>query len=559
LEIFEATLALLATALLLSLVAGRLAIPYPSVLVVGGLGLGLFQLGPPVELNPALAFVLFLPPILFEAAYYTSWRDFLANAMPIGSLAVVLVALSTYVVAVVADRLIPELPIQAAFVLGAIVSPPDAAAATAVLSRVKLPRRIVTIVEGESLVNDAVALVLYNFAVELTVVGDVSPTKAAVTLVLSVIGSTALGLAIGWAWSKVAERITDPLVTVTASFIVAYGAYIAAEQLHGSGVLAVVAAGLHFAWRAPGVLAPDVRLSAGAVWRLVIFVLNAIAFVLIGLQLPQIVAALPDYSIGTLALDAGVIAGTVILVRLAWVVGVSQLLRRLGGERARHKIGDWRESLIIGWSGMRGLVSLAAALALPETVNGGAPFPARALVLFLAFAVILATLVLQGLTLGSLIRVLKVKEDDGAAQEERLARVGAATAAIETIDTLAENPALPREVLDRLRLLYIARIQQASDDRDPADPSNADFADAVRLAAIAAERKALLDLRRRRIIGDGPLHAIQRELDLTEIALKRRQPGYSRTTWLDLAQKTAQAQPSRPPPAPPESGAAESG
>lgn len=532
-EIFEATLALLGAALLLSLIAGRLAIPYPSVLVLGGLGLSLLPLAPGVELAPRLAFVLFLPPVLFEAAYHTSWRDFRANALPIGSLAVALVALSTYVVALVANRLIPELPFQSAFVLGAIVSPPDAAAATAVLSRIHMPHRIVTIIEGESLVNDALALVLYNFAVQLTVGGHLSLSSVAATLALSVVAATALGLAIGWGWTKLAERIADPVISVTASFIVAYGVYIAAERLHVSGVLAVVAAGLFFARRAPSVLSADVRLSGGAVWRLAIFVLNALAFVLIGLQLPQIMAQLEDYSIATLAIDAGVIAGTVILVRLLWTVGFWQFLRWLG----RRRIVDWRQSLIIGWSGMRGLVSLAAALALPDTIDGGAPFPARALVLFLSFSVILATLVVQGLSLGGLIRLLRLEDDEAAEEEEKLAWIEASRAAIAAIDKLAENPALPHDLLDRLRLLYLNRIQHWSQDRFSPDPSNADFLDAARLAAVEAERAVILDLRRRRVIGDHALHAVQRELDLIETAVKRRHPSQSSMTWLNAARR----------------------
>lgn len=520
-EIFEATLALLGIALFLSLVAGRLAIPYPSVLVVGGLTLGFLDLAPGVELNPRLAFVLFLPPILFEAAYYTSWRDFRANALAIGSLAVVLVALSTYVVAIVADLLIPEMPIQAALVLGAIVSPPDAAAATAVLSRMRLPHRIVTIVEGESLINDAIALVLYNFAVQLTVAGEISPSGAAVSLLMSVVGSTALGVAIGWVWTRVVSRISDSVISVTASFIVAYGAYIAAEQVHGSGVLTVVAAGLYFAWRAPGVLTPDVRLSVAAVWRLVIFVLNALAFVLIGLQLPQIVHDLSDYSIRVLIIDSGVIAGTVILVRLVWVMGISQTLRWLGGLPARKRIGDWRESLIIGWSGMRGLVSLAAALSLPDTIVGGAPFPARALVLFLSFSVILATLVVQGLSLGTLIRLLRIREDEGSIREENLARTEAARAAIAEIDRLAAESGLGGDMLDRIRLHYVAQIEQWAPGDDVDGRSDADVADQIRLAAIDAERRAVLDLRRRHVIGDAALRTVQRELDLIESSIKR--------------------------------------
>lgn len=540
-EIFEAILALLAAALLLSSVAGRFAVPYPSFLVLGGLVLGFLPIVPGVELDPELAFALFLPPILFEAAYYTSWRDFRANIRTIASLAIVLVGVSTWVVARVADWLIPEMPLGAAVVLGAIVSPPDAAAATAVLRRMHLPRRVIAIVEGESLVNDAVALVIYNFAVAAVVTGRFSASDAGIALVATIVGSLALGLFFGWAWSKLAEKITDPLIAITTSFLVAFAAYLAAERLDLSGVLSVVAAGLYFARQAPTALSADVRLGANAVWQLAIFILNALAFVLIGLQLPQILADLKGYSIATLAIDGAVIAGTVILVRLAWVIGVTQALRWRARASRKGSFADWREATVIGWSGMRGLVSLAAALALPETTIDGSPFPARALVLFLSFAVILGTLVVQGLTLGTLVRLLGLDHDRTDEEEERLARIEAANAAISAIDGLAENPALPKEVLDRIRYLYSSRIPQLSSEAGaPSDnPSHGDFSDAVRLAAIAAERKAVLRLRRARSIGDAALHRIEQDLDLLELAIKRRRPAYARATWIDLSDRAA--------------------
>ncbi len=537
-EVFEATLALLGAALFLSAIAGRLAVPYPSLLVLGGLALGFLPLAQHIELDPELAFALFLPPILFEAAYYTSWRDFTANIRPIAGLAVMLVGVTTWVVAVVADRLIPELPLGAAYVLGAIVSPPDAAAATAVLNRMRLPKRVVTIIEGESMVNDAVALVIYNFAVAAVVTGHFSAPRAGMALGGSVFGSVAIGLAIGWGWSKLAAKITDPLISVAASFLVAFATYLAGEQAHVSGVLTVVVTGLFFAWRSPYTISADIRLNSGAVWRLAIFVLNALAFVLIGLQLPQIVAELPQYSLLTLGEDASVIAGTVILVRLVWIMTLSQIIR--WGSTKKESTLDWRESLVIGWSGMRGLISLAAALALPETVDGGTPFPARALIMFLSFAVILATLVIQGLSLGALIRLVKLRDDSGAEAEESLARAEAANAAIGVIDKLAETPALPRDVLDRVRLVYINRLAQLNEggDPNPDSPSNADFADAVRLAAIAAERKAVLTLHRSRALGDETWRTIQRELDLAEYTLRTRRPSYSQATWLDLTRRT---------------------
>jgi CPA1 family monovalent cation:H+ antiporter len=416
------------------------------------------------------------------------------------------------------------LPLGAAFVLGAIVSPPDAAAATAVLRKLRLPRSVVTIIEGESLINDAAALVIYNFAVAAVSTGHFSPSAALVALAGSVAGSITLGLAIGWGWSRLVERIADPLISITGSFLVAFGTYRLAERLDVSGVLAVVALGLIFARRAPRALTPDTRLNGGAVWRLVIFALNALAFVLIGLQLPLIVADLPDYSVTTLAVDGGVIALTVIMIRLTWVMVVSQLQRLVWHRSKIATVRSWREALVVGWSGMRGLISLAAALALPDTIGDGEPFPARALILFLAFSVILATLVVQGLTLGTVIRLLRVGEDGTAEAEERLARTETANAAIAALDALGESATFPRDVIDQVRMLYISRLGQLNADGMAEAPgiANAGQMDAARLAGLAAERKALLALRRRRAVGDGPLNAIQNELVLLETVLKRR-------------------------------------
>jgi CPA1 family monovalent cation:H+ antiporter len=536
-DIFETTLALLAAALVLSWLAGRLRVPYPSLLVLGGLVLGFVPVLPTVELDPAIAFALFLPPILFEAAYSTSWRDFRTYIVPILSLAVFLVCVSTWVVAEVADRLIPELPFGAAIVLGAIVSPPDAAAATAVLRQMRLPRAVVTVLEGESLLNDAVALVIYNFAVAAVVTGQFSWSAAGEALAVSTVGSIALGLAIGWVWSKIAQRIADSLVIILASFLVALGIYGIAVSLDVSGVLAVVAAGLVFALDAMPALAPDTRLSGGAVWRLVVFALNAVGFVLIGIQLPRIVSDLHDYALTTLAIDGGIIAATAVLVRIVWIMTITQIRRWVFGHRAGHYVSAWREALVLSWSGMRGLISLAAALALPDTIADGSAFPARALVQFLSFAVILATLVVQGLSLGTLIRVLGVERDGAEDDDERAARLETANAAIATIDRVAEKQQFPGAVVDAVRALYVSRLAQLSDHspHGPADPAEAGYSDALRLIALKAERRALLEMWRRRAIGDAAIRAIQSELDMMETLLRRRSETFLRIANIEAA------------------------
>jgi CPA1 family monovalent cation:H+ antiporter len=524
LEVFGAVLGVLAAALILTAIAGRLAVPYPSLLVLGGLAFGFLPFLPmPPRLDPHFALALFLPPILFEAAYFTSWRDFRDNLRPIAGLAVAVVAVTTWAVARVADWLIPEMPLGSAIVLGAIVSPPDAAAATAVMDKMRLPRRLVSIVEGESLVNDAAALVIYGFSVNAVMTGHFSAQSAVLALLWMTGGGIALGLTVGWIATRLAELNHDPLIGIAGSFLVAFATFLIAEALDVSGVLAVVSAGLFFAWRAPKTLSADKRLNGTAVWKLVIFILNSLAFILIGLRLPQILGELSDYAIGSLIADGAIIAGTVILVRLGWVMGAFMVLRLEGG-RARRYFASWREALIVGWSGMRGPVSLAAAFALPLATDAGAAFPARALILFLAFAVIFGTLVVQGLTLGLLIRLLRVEDDGVTEQEERLARLEAAAAAIAVIDRMAEASAIAGNVLDELRLHYAGRLghlggEKAQGSETSFDPS---LVNSARLAAIQAERDVLFKLRHDRKIGDEAFHKVERDLDLSELTIGLR-------------------------------------
>src|SRR6267154_3568893 len=385
----EIFVGLLVAVAVLALVARKLTVPYPILFVIGGLLLGLIPKLPKVRLDPELVFLFFLPPLLFPAALFTSWRDFRVNLRPISLLAIGLVLFTTVAVALLAHYFM-ELPLAAGFVLGAIISPPDAIAATAIADRLKVPRRIVTILEGESLVNDATALVAYRFAVVAVVTGSFSLAHAGGQFFIVGIGGILIGLAVGWLAEQFHKRVDDAPIEITVSLLTPFVAYLAAERLGVSGVLAVVAAGLYLGWRMPELLTFKTRLQGGPVWEMVEFLLNGFVFILIGLQLPAVLGALSGNSspIHRLVWYALLISLTVILIRIIWVFPATYLPRLIFKKMCKHDpYPNWRHVTIVSWTGMRGVVSLAAALALPDN------FPVRDLILFLTFMVILATLV----------------------------------------------------------------------------------------------------------------------------------------------------------------------
>ena len=398
----EVVLVLLLVVALLTVLARRIGIPYPILMTLGGLALGLVTRLVPdlprVELAPDIVFLLFLPPLLFAAAFFTSPRDLQATARPIGLLAVGLVLTTTVIVAVAVHTLAPGVPWAVAFALGAIVSPTDAVATTAIAQRLGLPRRVVTILEGESLVNDATALVAYRLALVAAVSGTFSLGQAAMSFLLVSVGGVAIGLLAGYAIVFVINRLSDPPVEVLISLLAPFGAWLPAEALGVSGVLSVVTAGIMVGRAAPRILGSDARILGSGVWQMVVFTLNGLAFILIGLQLPTILDTLAaSRTFGELASWAVIVSVTVIVVRMAWVFPGTYLPRLLSPRiRAREPAPAPRNVVIVGWAGMRGVVSLAAALALPLKVDSGGPFPERDLVIFLTFSVILATLVGQG-------------------------------------------------------------------------------------------------------------------------------------------------------------------
>src|SRR5712671_5676939 len=446
----------------LALVARKLTIPYPILFVVGGLLLGLIPKLPKVRLDPELVFLFVLPPLFYPAALFTSWRDFRANLRPIALLAIGLVLFTTVSVAYLAHYFM-DLPLAAGFVLGAIISPPDAIAATAIADRLKVPRRIVTILEGESLVNDATALVAYRFAVVAVVTGSFSLAHASVQFFVVGIGGILAGLAVGWLAEQFHKRVDDAPIEITVSLLTPFVAYLSAERLGVSGVLAVVTAGLHLGRRLPELLTFTTRLRGGPVWEMVEFLLNGFVFILIGLQLPEVLRALSGnaISIRQLVWYALLISLAVILIRILWVFPATYLPRLLFKKLCKHDPHPkWQHVTIVAWTGMRGVVSLAAALALPFALRDGSPFPGRDLILFLTFVVILSTLILQGLSLPLLIRWLGVKDDGTMEKEEREARLKANQAALAKLDEIKERDPAKADALERLRIEYEDHIRQ---------------------------------------------------------------------------------------------------
>ncbi len=513
----------------LVMLSNYLRVPYPVLLVIGGLALGLVPAVPNVELPPDLILLVFLPPLLYSAAFFSSPRDLRANLRPIASLSIVLVLLTTLTVAVVAHAVI-GLPWAAAFVLGAIVSPTDPVAATAIAGRLGAPRRIVTILEGESLINDGTALVLYRVAVAAVVTGAFSPLYAGLEFVLYGAGGAAIGLLAGLVISRVRQQIEDPLVEITITLVTPYAAYIPAEELGVSGVLAVVAAGVYLGWRNPETTAPRTRLQAFSVWEALPFLLNSVLFILVGLQLPNVLESISgEYSVTSVLLYAALVILAVIGTRLLWTFPAAYLPRYLSRRlRERETYPPWRHVAVVAYTGMRGAVSLAAALAIPLTVQDGSAFPGRDLILFLTFCVILLTLVPQGLTLPFIIRRLGLSGAGGDEEREEIEARLRAAAALEKIDELEDEGQVREDTAERMRDLYEYRRRRflARVEGQPEDGEDEDYEERsldyqrFRRELLGAERAALLQLRNEGRLSEEARRRVERDLDLEDTRLE---------------------------------------
>jgi monovalent cation/hydrogen antiporter len=502
--------------------ARKLQTPYPIVLVIAGLLLSFIPGIPRIALNPDVIFLVVLPPLLFSAAWLTSWRDFLYNLVSISSLAFGLVGFTVLSVAVIAHLVFPGFDWRLGLVLGAVIAPTDAIAATSIATRLGLPQRIVDVLEGESLVNDATGLLALEFGVAFVVGGQV-PTLSSGVLRLTylVVAGIGIGLAIGAVVHLIEHKIDDGPIEVTISIMVPYAVYLAAESLHASGVLAVVACGLYLGRGSAHFFSPGVRLQAEAVWNAFTFLLNGFVFVLIGLQLPIVREGIGSYSPKYLLLLGTIFTALVIVLRLLWVFPGASLaywMRRHFLHQNEPK-PPARQIFVIGWTGMRGVIALAAALSLPERLGNGNPFPLRNMIIFLTFSVILVTLVLQGLTLPALIRALGLAGATGPSCEEAEARRIMAEAALDRLEINSqqaepEAAALFNDLREhyRLRLSSMPGYHQ----KEEADTGAYKRFLELSLELLRVERETAIRLRNSGRINDQALRQLLRELDLSE-------------------------------------------
>ena len=509
---------LIAVAALVTL-ARYVRTPYPVLLLIGGLALGTMPGVPRVEVSPDAILVLVLPPIVYVAAFFTPIRSFRANLGNIASLAIGLVLASTFAVAAVAMAIVPGMTLPIAIALGAIVSPPDEVAALAVVERLAVPRRLIVLLQGENLLNDATALTIYRVALVTAAVGTPILGWAPVgRFVLVALGGIVIGLVIGWLSAYVRSRITDTPVEITVSLLTPYAAYLPADMLGASGVLAAVTAGLYLGRRASSFTGSDVRLAARPVWEMVVFLLNGIVFLLIGLEISAIVR---DMSISTLLVliaQGLTVSLTLIVVRTLWILGTRTWQRLTHNEPL-----SVAEVIVLSLTGMRGVVSLAAALAVPLALPSGSPVPAREPLIVITFTVIVVTLVGQGVTLPFVIRAVHLAGDQGAWAEEQHARRELATQALQQIDELYTKWPGHRPLLDQLKATYLDRAEHAEHlDQPPGSVAEQELIEhrQIRRAVIDAQRAAVLEMRDRGTIDDDVLRSIERELDLEEVRME---------------------------------------
>lgn len=509
------------------MLAERLKTPYPIVLVVGGLLISFVPGLPHVSLNPDLVFLAILPPLLFFAAAETSWRDFRSNLTIILSLAFGLVGFTVLGVSLTAHWLIPGFDWRLGLVLGATIAPTDAIAAAAIAKRVGLPQRIVDILEGESLVNDATGLLALEFSTALVVNSQIpSVTEGLVRLIVLVVGGIAVGLLTGKIVRLLETRVDHAPIEITVSIVTPYLAYMGAEALHTSGVLAAVTVGLYLGRQSSSLFSSSVRIELVSFWNTFTFLLNALVFLLIGLQLPYILQGIRGITVGELFTSAAQLSIAVVLLRLIWVFPAAYVGNRIRRNFLHQNIKALtsRGVFVVGWTGMRGVVSLAAALALPATLSNGQPFPQRSALLFLTFSVILVTLVLQGLTLPRLIRALKLSDAGKPNVEEREARRAMLQSALQRLEEMRSNDQPEfNSAYDNLAQLYHHRLASVPGDEARSVSTGLTHRyQTISSALREVERATVVGMRNRHEISDHVLRTLERELDLLDVRFSPR-------------------------------------
>ena len=523
LEVF--LVALFVSVALLNAIASWLDVPYPIVLVVGGLALAVIPGVPAVELAPDLVLTIFLPPLLYSAAFFSDLRALKQDLRAISLTAIGLVILTAAAVAVIAHDVI-GMSWAMSFALGAIVAPTDPVAATALMRRVGAPRRVVNIIEGESLINDASALVIYRTAVAAAVGGSFSLAEASLEFVGAVAGGIAIGLVVGFVITEIRRRLDDVPTEITISLLTGYAAFLPAEELGLSGVLAAVTAGIYLGWNAPEIASPQMRLQGLGVWEILVFILNATLFILIGLQLPVVVDGLENFSAAEVAGYSLLVTAVVIAGHLAWSFSVPYLIRlidRRPGQRARR--APARPRIVVAWSGMRGAVTLAAALALPLTTDAGQALPERELIQFIAFAVILITVVGQGLTLPALIRRLGVVEDGSDVEREEVeARLRAVEAALSRLEELSREEWVREDTVERVRRMLDFRMRRFTARGDDGDDGSIEARSRAYQKLMReiyrAQRQTLAEMNRAGNVSSEIMRDLVREIDLEESRLE---------------------------------------
>jgi monovalent cation/hydrogen antiporter len=523
--LFQLITALLLIGAILTAWGRRLNLPYPALLALAGAALALLPHAPRVELDPRLALVLFVAPVLLNTAFDTSPRDLGFYWRPIAALAIGAVIATVASVAVVTRWILPEVSWPVAIALGAIVAPSDATAATAVISQLRPPHRLLVVIEGESLFNDAGALLIYRFAVAAAVTGAFNGWTVVPIVLLETVGSVVLAAILAWLSLAILVRIEDVATSIIIQFLSTFAVWILADAIGLSGIITVVVYAILVARRAPAVMPARLRIPSYAVWDVAVFVLNVLAFILVGLQVRPILEHLSRFLLNRYWAAAAAICAAVILVRLVWIGGYAFVAKRLAPLRLNPRNPatqppTWRGALLAGWCGMRGIVTLAAALALPDGANGTPAFPHRDFVIFAAFAVVLVTLVVQGLTVRPLLIALKLHDDGSVEREVWLARVATAQAALATLPPAdgASDPHSPLRVQYELRARHAEYVARTG-THDADDDAQAERLIAERRRAQTAERRALVDLRANGAIGDDAFHRVEEELDWADLDL----------------------------------------